>query len=491
MVVHVAAAQTIVEQKIHAADGQPGEWFGSAVALEESTAVVGARQDDANGPGSGSAYVFIKDASGWVEQQKLIASDGSDDERFGRSVSLSGDYALIGAYRDNLDAGSAYVFMRSGVTWAQQAKLVASDGASGDYFGLAVGLSGDYAVVGAWGDNVAGDSSGSAYIFVRTGTVWIQQAKLEASDGFADDRFGRSVAISGDYAVVGAYGDDDGGGAAGSVYVFERTGPFWNETAKLTASDGMGGAHFGLAVAISGDYILVGAHTAGTDSSGAAYVFKRDTTGWSETAKLTASDAGTGTEFGISVGITPGFAMIGSWLDTVNGDSSGSAYIFAETGTTWSEYVKIVPSDGRSRDQFGRDVAISTTDAIAGALLADGATSNAGAAYVYKDVLLDVEPTARPAIPEAFDLSQNYPNPFNPATIIRFVLHKTAEVELTVHDILGKKVRTLLHRDQSAGEHAVTWDGTNDKGESVAGAMYVYRLRTGSSIQTRKMMLLK
>jgi hypothetical protein len=490
--VQFASAQTIVEQKIMASDGEPGEWFGSAVALEESTIVVGARQDNDNGPGSGSAYVFVKDSTGWIEQAKLIASDGSDDERFGRSVSLSGDYAIAGAYRDNNDAGSAYIYKRNGTTWTEQVKITASDGIAGDYFGLAVGLSGDYAVIGAFGDDVAGDSSGSAYIFVRSDTTWVEQAKLIPSDGFIDDRFGRSVAISGDYAIVGAYGDDVGGGASGSAYVFERSGTVWSEVRKLTASDGTSGAHFGLAVAISGDYLLVGAHSAGADSSGAAYVFKRDSVlGWVETAKLTASDPGAGNEFGISVGITPGFAMIGAWLDTVNGDSSGSAYIFAETGSTWTEYVKIVPSDGRNRDQFGRDVAISTTDAVAGALLSDGMVSRAGAAYIYKDILLAVEDGGQPAVPSAFDLNQNYPNPFNPSTVITYGLRNNTHVELTVHDLLGRKVRTLVNDNQGAGEHEVIWNGTNGSGESVAGGVYLYRLNAGSTIQTRKMVLLK
>ena len=139
----------------------------------------------------------------------------------------SGDTAVVGAFLDNSplpDAGSAYIFVRTGGVWTQQAKLTASDAAAGDRFGTSVAVSGDTAVVGAYFDDDAGSSSGSAYAFVRTGGVWMQQAKLTASDAAANDQFGYSVALSGDTAVVGAYQDDDAGSNSGSAYVFVRTG---------------------------------------------------------------------------------------------------------------------------------------------------------------------------------------------------------------------------------------------------------------------------
>ena len=178
---------------------------------------------------------------------------------------------MVGAYRDS-DAGnhsgSAYVFVRSGTTWTEQAKLTASDAQAGDWFGIAVALSGDTAVVGAYRDSDAGSFSGSAYVFVRSGTTWTEQAKLTASDAETDDLLGYSVALVGDIAVVGARGDDHSGNKnAGSAYVFVRSGATWSEQAKLTASDASPEDVLGNSAALSGDRALVGA------PSGSAYVF--------------------------------------------------------------------------------------------------------------------------------------------------------------------------------------------------------------------------
>jgi hypothetical protein len=176
----------------------------------------------------------------FTQQAKLTASDGAAGDSFGSSVALSGDTALVGAPYDdvgaNTDQGSAYVFVRSGATWSQQAKLIASDGAAYDYLGASVALSGDTALVGAhWNEIGANFDQGSAYVFVRSGTTWSQQAELTAADGTTWDSFGHSVALSGDTALVGANWDDT---CQGSAYAFVRSGATWNQQAKLTASDG-------------------------------------------------------------------------------------------------------------------------------------------------------------------------------------------------------------------------------------------------------------
>jgi hypothetical protein len=225
---------------------------------------------------------------------KVVPSDGAAEDNFGVSVSVSGDAALVGAYRDNAkstDSGSAYLFSRSGSTWSQQAKLTASDGAVGDNLGISVSLSGDTALVGAYGDDDKGSSSGSAYLFLRSGSSWSQQGKLTAWDGAAEDYFGESVSVSGNTALVGAYRDDDKGGASGSAYLFSRSGSTWSLQGKLTASDGAALDYFGHSVSVSGDTALVGAYfddDKGTDS-GSAYLFSRSGSTWSQQGKLTAS----------------------------------------------------------------------------------------------------------------------------------------------------------------------------------------------------------
>jgi len=207
-----------------------------------------------------------------TERQKLLALDGIAGDYFGWSVSVSGDYAIVGAYYDDSAKGSAYIFKWNGTIWLEQQKLTDSDGAAGDYFSWSVSISGDYAIVGVRFDDDNGNGSGSAYIFKRDVASWSQQAKLLASDGAANELFGYSVSISGDYAIVGAHQNYN----KGSAYIFKRDVASWSQQAKLTASDGAAADYFGCSVSISGDYAIVGAY--GDDDmgehSGSAYAFR-------------------------------------------------------------------------------------------------------------------------------------------------------------------------------------------------------------------------
>jgi hypothetical protein len=176
-------------QNIHSSDGASGDIFGCAVALSGDTALITAPWNDDNGTDSGSAYVFIRTGTTWTQQAILLTSDGAAGDQFGYFASLDGNTALIGAPADDSSRGSAYVFTRTGTTWTQQQKLLASDGAAGDNFGTFNTLSGDTAFIGAPFDDDNGTNSGSAYVFTRTGTTWTQQQKLLASDGATGDQF--------------------------------------------------------------------------------------------------------------------------------------------------------------------------------------------------------------------------------------------------------------------------------------------------------------
>ena len=314
-------------QKLLASDGDANDNFGYSVSISGDYAILGAEGDDS---GKGSAYIFKWNGTSWVEQQKLTASDGNTSDYFGWSVSISGDYAIVGAYGDDVNgtySGSAYIFKRDGTSWVEQQKLTASDGADGDWFGSSVSISGDFALVGAFLDDGNVIDSGSAYIFKRDGTSWVQQQKLTASDGAADDYFGCSVSISGDYAIVGAYGGNGNVIDSGSAYISKWNGTSWSEQAKLTASDGAASDYFGWSVSISGDYAIVGApldDDKGTDS-GSAYISKWNGTSWSEQAELTASDGAASDYFGVSVSISGDLAIVVTPYD----DSyKGSAYAF-------------------------------------------------------------------------------------------------------------------------------------------------------------------
>ena len=221
--VSIVSIAQISEVKILPIDGAPGDEFGQSVSISGDYAIVGARWDDDNGMMSGSAYIFQRDGSNWIEEQKLLATDGAEGDWFGHSVSISGDCVIVGAVGDDdygLVSGAAYIFRREGTSWIEDQKLTSSDGAQGDNFGMSVSISGDYAILGAPFDDDNGMMSGSAYIFRRDSTIWLEEEKLTASDGAAEDLFGFSVSISGDYAIVGAFQDDDSGDLSGSAYIF-------------------------------------------------------------------------------------------------------------------------------------------------------------------------------------------------------------------------------------------------------------------------------
>jgi uncharacterized repeat protein (TIGR01451 family) len=379
-----------LQQKLLAADGAPLDRFGCSVALAGDTAIVGAKEDDTTGgPDTGSAYVFVRSGTTWSQQQKLVAADGTAGDLFGAAVALSGDTAVVGAYFNDpppgTNAGAAYVFVRSGTTWTQQQKLLASDEGPGDQFGYSVAIDGDTLAVGANSDDTAaGADVGAAYVFVRSGTTWTEQRKLLASDGAPFDNFGVSVSVSAETAVVGAYGDDV---STGSAYVFVRSGTVWSEQQKLVASDAAQGDIFGAAVSVSGDTVVVGApnHDTAGFNAGSAYVFVRSGTIWTEQQKIEASNALVGDSFGASVSVSVDTAFVGAnRATTPGGQGAGSAYVFVRTGTIWTEQQVLRGSDSQASDFFGWSVSVSGDTAVVGAYLDEvPAGQNAGSAYIF------------------------------------------------------------------------------------------------------------
>ena len=376
-------------------DGATGDYFGNSVSISGDYAIVGADYKDIGSNSSqGKAYIFHRSGTSWTEQASLTASDGAAYDYFGRSVSISGDYAVIGAgYKDigsNENQGKAYIFHRSGTSWTEQASLTASDGAADDHFGSSVSISGDYAVVAAsYKDIGSNGSQGKAYIYYRSGTSWTEQVSLTASDGAADDYFGTSVSISGDYAVIGAEGKDIGSNnEQGKAYIFHRNGTSWAEQALLTASDGAASDYFGGRISISGDYAVVGAmgkDIGSNDNQGKAYIFHRSGTPWTEQASLMASDGVAHDDFGNSVSISGDYTVVGVFLKGVGSNAGqGKAYIFHRSGTSWTEQAPLTASDGATDDYFGRSVSISGDYAVVGAYYKNiGSNTEQGKVYFF------------------------------------------------------------------------------------------------------------
>jgi hypothetical protein len=434
-----------------------GDIFGVAVAISGDTALIGAPGESSAATGvngnqasnaasnSGAAYVFVRENGIWSFQAYLKASNTGADDRFGSPVALSGDTAVIGAPDEDSaatgvngnqasntapDSGAAYVFVRSGSSWSQQAYLKASNTQGGDFFGRSVAISGNMVVVGAHFEDSdatgvngnqasnAASASGAAYVFVRSGTSWSQQAYLKASNSGDGDNFGRAVAVSGSLIAVGAPGEDsaanrvDGNQAsneannAGAVYVFGRL-PLtnsWTQRAYLKASNAGAGDGFGGSVALSGNTLVVGAPEEDSAStgvngiqlngnapdSGAAYVFTTDILGftWSQQAYLKASNTGANDRFGGAVALSgeilvvgapeedsPATGVNGSQGDELSAVDSGAAYVYTRVGTSWRQQAYLKPCHSAAVQYFGTAVAISGDTVMVGAWADSSAAS--------------------------------------------------------------------------------------------------------------------
>ena len=379
---------TTQQAKIVASDAQADDLFGNQVAIDGNTLVVAAYGEDTGGSFAGAAYVFTRSGTSWSQQAKLVASDAQANDRFGTSVAIAGDTVAVGAYWEATGgsmAGAAYVFTRSGTSWSQQAKIQSSDVAADDMFGNSVAIEGDTLVVGASYEDTGGTNAGSTYVFTRSGTTWSQQAKIQSSDIQAYDQFGHSVAIASDTLVVAAYEEDTGGDRTGSAYVFTRSGTSWSQQAKIQSSDVQAYDFFGIDVGISGDTIIVGCANEDTGGSGAgsAYIFTRSGTSWSQQAKIQSSDVQAADSFGNSVGITGDTIIVAARYEDTGASNAGSVYVFTRSGTSWTQAKKIQASDAQASDFFGEDIAIAGKTVVVGATGEDTGGSDAGSAYTF------------------------------------------------------------------------------------------------------------
>ncbi len=395
-----------------------------------------------------------------AQQAYLKASNTGADDQFGTDVAVSGDTVVVGASREDsnatgvngnqannslTNAGAAYVFVRSGMSWTQQAYLKASNSDSNDEFGRAVAVSGDTLVIGAYGEdsNATGingnqaDNSlvnpGAAYVFVRNGTTWSQQAYLKASNTGEFDFFALSVAVSGDTVVVGAENEDsnatgvngnqanNSASGAGAAYVFVRSGTTWTQQAYVKASNTNAGDIFGSSVSVSGGTLVVGANLEdsnavgvngnqsdnSTNGAGAAYVFVRSGSTWSQQAYIKASNTGAADQFGRAVAMSGDTVVVGAFSEAsnatgVNGNQAnesasgaGAAYVFVRNGASWSQQAYLKASNTDVSDSFGWSVAVSGDTVVVGANgessnatgvggdQANNGASDAGAAYVF------------------------------------------------------------------------------------------------------------
>ena len=457
--------------------------FGHSVAISGDTMVVGAPYEDSGAIGingnsndnsktnSGAVYVYVRSGNTWAQQAYIKASNPDEEDQFGWSVAISGDTLVVGALNESssatgvngnqslnnsLSAGAAYVFIRNGTNWNQQAYLKASNTGAGDLFGYSVAIDGETIVVGSPYEGSAATGidgnqfdnsalySGAAYVFTRSGTVWTQQAYLKASNTGTNDTFGAAVAISSNTVAVAAIieGSSSAGingnqldnsiPGAGAVYVYTRSGTFWSQQAYIKASNPNADDVFGFGLALDGNTLAVGAFhedsgSAGVNgnqvdntltNSGAAYVFVRNGTTWSQQAYLKASNPHADDIFGLSLAVQGDNLVVSSWNEPssatgINGSQtnsaapgSGAAYLFRRSGTNWNQSAYIKASNTGSNDAFSTDVAMSGDTLVIGAeneasnatgingSQSDNSASGAGAAYVF----VNLSGSAGPAV---------------------------------------------------------------------------------------------
>ncbi|MBI2399053.1 MAG: hypothetical protein HYV17_14790 [Xanthomonadales bacterium] len=388
------------QAQLSAGNGAAEHRFGWSVALSGSTALVAAPNADAPGAAhAGVVYVFVRNGDAWTQQAQLTAGDAEEFAEFGASVALEADTAIVGSpLKDGSlpeyfrpDVGAVYVYERNGSNWVQQAKLTASDGETDDEFGNSVAISDGTILVGAWREgSTITTREGSAYVFVRNGATWSQQAKLVAPDAEAGDALGWAVALSDNTALVSARtGGSPTNPGTGSAYVFTRSGMMWAWQAELTADDVEVQDGFGRSVSVSGDIAMVGAPSARNpmaDASGAVYVFLRSGSNWSAPSRLVSNAPISGESFGHSVSLAGDVALIGAPAYTFSG--TGAAYLFVRQGAVWSQDGRIAGDE--TTDAFGASVATSGDTQLIGAPNFSNSVSqnpNVGAAYFARQAL--------------------------------------------------------------------------------------------------------
>ncbi|MDF4222185.1 DUF5011 domain-containing protein [Maribacter sp. M208] len=385
-------------QRVMANDYLSGSWFGNSVAISNDFAIIGANGHDDFGIKSGAAYLYEKDTNGnWLEAQKLTASDSNTNDYFGSAVAISGNTAVVGAIGndDNGDnSGSVYVYDRNANgTWLQTQKLLVDNGTSNSNFGTSVAISPNYIVVGT--HHTDANLTDKAYIFEKdVNDNWVQLQVLTASDAVLGDDFGVSVSISNDKIVIGAARNGSNGNDSGAAYIFEKSSDgLFTETQKIVAGNASFGHRFGSSVAISANTVIVGSPGSNDDGngSGSAYIFEKGTDGnWVEQEKLTASNAASNNWFGQSVSISNNRVVVGS---DENGVGRGSAYLFEkDTNGTWSELQILDSRPNAGYDSFGGSVSISGDVAVVGARNDDEYGAHTGAAYFFGGTLSNQAP---------------------------------------------------------------------------------------------------
>ncbi len=423
----------IETQKLTSSNGNAEDFFGYSVDIDNDYLIVGANKMNMTSY-AGYATIFKRNSDSWEELKILNPTDTANDG-FGYSVSISGDYAFVGAYKDtsdNLECGAVYIFNKNNGgadNWGLVGKLTAEIPQKNEFFGYSIDISGDYAAIGAYGYDTL-HQYGTVYVYKNLSGNWTEQTQLFSLTAESNTNFGKAVAINGNYLIVGANND--------SAYIFYNNAGNWEYQNTIVADDDDAGQQelFGHSVAINDNFAVVGAiHKPYPDCNGTIYIYQNNSGNWTQLTQIMANDNNEGDIFGNSVAICGDTIIVGAPRNNFNGTASGCAYIFSYQNNSWSQISKMVASDGQPVDRFGYDVAISGHSVLVGARADDAPEINKGSAYVFDNFENPYTIIKNICIKNNFDI---FPNPADNYFYINSNINDNYDVD--IYDITGKKI---------------------------------------------------
>lgn len=443
IVCSIVCSNSVLSQinKIVPADLAEEDAFGWSVDIYGNYALIGSVYDDDNGIQSGSAYIYHFDGTQWTEHTKITASDGGFADYFGYAVSIHDGQLIVGAYRDfvgSVRSGSAYVYTQDGGSWVETAKLVPDDPEEEDRFGAKVAIYGNYAAVGAYFDDDLGESSGAVYVYKKSAGEWAFHQKLTPESLLANDYFGASVTISEDFLFVGAQGSSAYANTSGKVFIYTLLDGTWTLSDEVYPPDPTSFQNFGVSLSVSGETLAIGAYNdpAVANESGSVYLFEKTGSNWEFFQKIFPSDGHAGAKFGHSLAIENNRLVVGSIYDQTLPGETGSAYVYTrESSGNWLLSAKIVPDDAQDEQRFSAGVGLSGKFAIAGAPYDNEYGFHTGAAYLCDlDIILHQQETN-------FSTKQSvsYPNPATNAIMI-LLPNDERKAVITIYNLFGMQL---------------------------------------------------
>ena len=458
--------------------------YGNAVALDGDNALIATREND-----GGNIYVYRKENDQWRFKYRLFEEFSESFDAYGAAMDIEGDQAIIGAPGGENFAGIIYTYQLQDEVWVRTDSITASDiDGDNNQFGYSIDIDENYAFIGAITENDAGTSNGAVYVFQKEEDRWVEKIKLlPDSDPIFDIglNFGIAVAIDGDYALIGtnsALLDDS---PPAEVYAYKRDGDMWNKIGLLIGTEREENDRFGVSISMDEGYAAIASR-----ASEQVHIFKREGDDWVEKEILRSPGIDESADFGNSVSLKGAYCAVGAESeDGLNGVLeifAGAAYIFKREGEAWDSGQRLVSDKPVLTGQYGSTVTLSEEELFVAAvneLRSDSEDLEDGVVYVYNlsDIAISTS-IDKTAIPTQFEVHQNFPNPFSQSTSINYSLREGAYIRLEVFSLLGRKVALLEDSFQAPGSYQINWNP-----KALPSGQYIYRFYAGNTSTTRLM----